>query len=356
MGKRLYSAFVIVLWLTGFCTASAYAADTACDILASKLTPDISSQTANSDRSRFYQQMISDEKFSSLDTARNTTLNVGLSVLSYVDFTLGTTSDDKTWQINWNKFRSATFDFVKLSNQISIVSSNWNPRVIEALLGNCATRDFYGQITSVDFDQAGFTIALHGVGKWQITNIQRTKDDPSFSCSGAEKATESKPDERFNTTSLVCRKDPNLTITLAIQSNQGSAGPLVIYSQADAANRKLLDITTQVGYLKVGISDLNSRIDEINVKMKTTVEALNKQLVQIRDSKPDPKDPNMWVGVNTGGGPGNSYQGAGTPWVDCSPGGFLSKIHFEAMPVGTGNLGITVWCSRLPVLSIPDWK
>jgi hypothetical protein len=102
----------------------------ACTIIVSKLTPDISQQTSSSQRFYLYQQIIADQKYSSYSTANSSSLDVGLSVLGYVDLTLGTKSNASTSQTNWQKFLSLTFAEASASANYTLDTSRWNPDVI----------------------------------------------------------------------------------------------------------------------------------------------------------------------------------------------------------------------------------
>jgi hypothetical protein len=340
VGSRYFAALLTLLFSAPLNEVFAQASTSVCAALASRLTPDISTQTSSDTRSAFYRKVIQDDRFSSLSTASNTQLDVGLSVLSYVDFTLGTKSDERSWSTNWRKFRSSDNEAASLSKQLSISSTSWNPQLIENLLSNCPNQGFYAQITSVDPDYSGFTIAVHGNGSWQLLGIQPTRSDSSFSCSGAEKASEKQPLSKTNTIALACQKDPNKTITLTITSSQDSAGPLTIYSKADALTRNLAESTNQIGTLRRDVAALENKLDGLNQKMVDYVNALNDQFRRAQEYHPDGE---KTVDVNTGGG-------AGTPAVDCQGGKFLSHIQFSADT--SGNMTIHVTCASVPVFAI----
>src|SRR5262249_14435687 len=158
MRKLLFSLVCVSFCLGG--PALAQPGVDACTILASKLTPDLSSQTSYATRFAIYQSIIRDQRFSSYETAKSTALDAGLSVLDYVDLTLGTHSDDKSWSTNWIKFNSLTFAEASSSNSFTTNTNKWNPALIQTFLQGCPpnAKGFYAQVTNVAQDHGSFTI------------------------------------------------------------------------------------------------------------------------------------------------------------------------------------------------------
>lgn len=312
-----------------------------CEILASKITPDISSQTSTDFRSSFFQEFVQDDRFSSWEIARTTQLDVGLNVVGYVDFTLGTSSDESSWSTNWNLFRTSRSSNTLRSRSLDVASSKWNPVVIETLLNGCAYREFYAQITSIETTYDGFTIQMFGIGEWFLKGIKPTIGDSPFTCSGDEKATDIAPIRKIGTAKLSCRKDPNVTLTLIITSTLGDAGPLTLYSKADAVTRKYEDSRNEISLLKTSISTIEARIESLNKRMQSTIQELNQQF-----SKADytPND-NSATGANIGGGSGQQ--------IDCGPRKFLSKLRLKVE--GHENINIYSSCANLPEFKITPW-
>ena len=236
--QKLYGILPFVL-ISFFPMAPALAqSQDACAILASKLTPDLSAQTSYSTRFSLTQQIIANEKYRKYSEARSTSLDSGLSIPDYVDATLGTKSDQKNWEENWEKFRSVDFAKASASASFSSVISKWNPAVIAQIVQNCPPKGFYGQITGVADDHGSFAITLNGIGNWQLDLISAVPEDTLFKCGTDSDASTRHPIPKTGTVTIQCQKDPNKSLLVSISSNEGTVGPLNLLSVADDLRRK----------------------------------------------------------------------------------------------------------------------
>jgi hypothetical protein len=282
MNKLRFSLLCGCLCLGG--PALAQPADDACTILASKLTPDLSSQTSYATRFSIYQKIISDQKYSSYQTAQSSQLDAGLSVLDYVDLTLGTRSDNKSWSTNWSKFNSLTFSEASSSDSFTTNSNKWNPGLIQALLQGCPqnAKGFYAQVTNVAQDHGSFTITVHGIGNWKLEGIIAVPKDAKFTCGDDSDATKKNPIDKTNVSQINCEKDENKTLAVSIASNEDDVGPFNLLSIADDLRARASDynqvVASRFSALSQRIADLESRAESVNQRVEGLVGRLDTTL------------------------------------------------------------------------------
>jgi hypothetical protein len=271
-----------------------------CQILANKITPDISNQTSTYDRFTIFKQLISDQRYQSYDTASNTSLDAGLSVVGYVDLFLGTTSNSSNWATNWQKFLQSTYYQSSSSFDSSNFQSKWSTDLITAV-ANC--NNFYGLITSVSPGQDSFTLKLHGIGQWQLLGVSISPPDPLFQCGGDEKATTQQPLSFVNDHLVVCQKDHNVTVSIAIHDSQADVGPFIIYSVADNLRKKQ---ESEVKQIQSSINALQSQLTQTN-------SATAAQIAQIRNGL------SIWNNDFQFSPPNGSVQPGGPPVPNVGP-------------------------------------
>jgi hypothetical protein len=275
---RVTPAFALCSFLIATAVSSAAIAQqtdpNVCAVLAGKVTPDISSQFTSYDRFALFQQLIHDQRFSSFDTANSTTLDAGLSVVGYVDAFLGTTSNASAWSQNWQNFLQATYSQASVSFNQSSFTSTWSPDLITAI-ANC--NNFYGILTSITPGHDGFSIKVHGIGQWSLTGVAVTPPDPSFACAGDEKASSAQPISFINDHILQCKKDPNITLSVAIHDSQQDVGPFSVLSVADDLRREQ---TSQLQQLQSTISLLQTQLTKINSVLAAQVQQARADLLQ----------------------------------------------------------------------------
>jgi hypothetical protein len=286
VSKLRFSLLCVPFLLGG--PALAQPANDACTILASKLTPDISSQTSYATRFSIYQKIISDERFSSYQTAQSTSLDGSLSVLDYVDLTLGTHSDENSWSKNWSKFKVLTFSSASSSESFASSTNKWNPGVIQALLQGCsqAAQGFYAQVTNVAENHGSFTITVHGIGAWQLEGVVAVPKDAKFTCGDDSNATTRSPIAKVNTIQINCEKDENKTLAVSIVSNEAGVGPFNLLSVADDLRAKANEydqvVESKFSTLSQQITDLRSGVDGLRQQLNNTVGQLTTMSQQLK--------------------------------------------------------------------------
>jgi hypothetical protein len=242
-----------------------------CSILASKLTPDLSRQTSADVRSGIYRNIAKSEAYRAFGAANSATLDAGLTVVGYVDATLGTTSDSSNWEKNWSSFSNMTTSEFATASQSTNFSSRYNPALIQSLLKDCQTASFYGQLVNVSATSDAFIIKLHGINKWQLTSLKANPPDAKFACGGDEAATDDKPIDKIADRLLTCVKDPNQTISVTVSSSLGDAGPFEIYSVADGLRHQIDD---SVGATSKRVSALEQEVQRLRSQTMTDSDQL----------------------------------------------------------------------------------
>ena len=215
----------------------------ACPILASRLTPDLSTQTSFDQRINITKEMISSQQYSNWDTASKDTVAFGISVVKYVDLSLKTTSDKDSWAKNWSEFKRMNVVDAESTAQIYTYNQKWNPALITAFLTGCPPSGFYAQLTNVARDFDSFNVQVHGNGSFSIDGL--TFNYPqTTSCQGYRSVTPSTPKTVVNDTILTCTKDPNQAITMVISSNQ-SVAQITVDSIQESLRKKYEELQGQ---------------------------------------------------------------------------------------------------------------
>jgi hypothetical protein len=216
------------------------AVSSACAILASRITPDVSTQATAASKFSLFKQIIQDSRYSSFATANSSTLDVGISVVDYVDGFLGTTSNASNWSTNWSKFLGSTYEQASSQFDRSTFESRWSVEVIKAIVSSCpGSGGFYGLLETVTPGRDAFTISLNGNGNWDLLGISALPSDKVFACGGDEKATNQAPIKYTNSHPLSCTKDPNTTLLITVHDSIHDVGPFTINSVADDLKIKL---------------------------------------------------------------------------------------------------------------------
>lgn len=252
---------------------------TVCSVLASKLTPDLSYQTSAETRQKVYRSLISSESYKAFGAARNTTLDAGLTVVGYVDATLGTTSDENSWETNWSKFVNMTGSEFALSASATSLNNKWNPELLSALLQGCTTTSFYGQLVAINTGNDGFTVKLNGIGKWELSGVKASPADASLTCSGDEKATEDNPITKYDDRLLTCSKDPRATISVTVSSSQGDAGPFMVLSVEDSLRQQIKDGSSVLGG---AIIRIEKKLAELDAKQAVQADSIKSATAAIQ--------------------------------------------------------------------------
>ncbi|CAN7598700.1 hypothetical protein LJR234_004631 [Mesorhizobium amorphae] len=286
MNVRNAGKLLAFIGLLIFCfaeqTAAQSALSNACTVLAGRITPDVTSQTSLDKRYSFFQQIVSQDTFRSFDTAKASTLDIGISVLSYVDATLGTTSDASTWETNWTKFKSSTLAESNTAFSTSFLDQHWNVDVVKAILANCPGAPFFGVLTDVTDGNDAFTILLHGTGQWQLSQISIRPKDSEFECDGAETASVAAPKEFTNEIFLTCSKSPDKTALITIRSTQGSAGPFKIKSSEQTISDNVSALRASTEGLQAKLNALQAQHDALKSSYDTsttsTADAMSRAL------------------------------------------------------------------------------
>ncbi|WP_156528657.1 hypothetical protein [Sinorhizobium glycinis] len=308
-------------WLAGTESGIAQSAlPSACAILANRVTPDVSSQVTSDERFAVFQQIISQETFRNFDSAKSSTLDLGISVVSYVDAFLGTTSDSATWEQNWSRFRNSTFAQGSSAFLQTTVDRHWNVDVVKAILGGCPGKPFFGVLTEVTAEQDAFTILLHGVGPWSLEQISIKPSDEKFECDGAERVSAREPMEARDEIFLTCSKDKDKSALITIRSSQGSAGPFTVKSLLGAAK-------DDVAGLRATVSTLQASLDALQNQAAWLTEALDSQTAAHRRALDG-------LRTYTGGNPTSGRMGNRSM---CPDGEYAIGINGTGVPVGEGG-------------------
>jgi hypothetical protein len=260
--------------------------------LQANLTPDLSSQTSYATRFYIYQKIISDQRFGSYEIAQSTSLDSSLSVLDYVDFTLGTHSDNKSWSKNWSNFNLLTFSKASSSDSFTTNTNKWDPTSIQTFLQGCpqAAKGFYAQVTNVAQDHGSFTITVHGIGNWKLEGITAVPRDPKFTCGADSNATTKDSIGKTDIAQISCEKDENKTLAVSIFSNEANVGPFNLFSVADDLRAKSNDysqvVESRFSALSGQIADLHSGADNMRQQVNTIIgqlDTMSKQLKVVND-------------------------------------------------------------------------
>jgi hypothetical protein len=326
----------ICLLMCCFYPSEAVFAQDACTILASNLTPDISTQTSASQRFDIYQKIISQDKYSDFSTAQSSSLDLGLSILDYVDLSLGTTADGTSWKADRTKFLSLTFSQASASANFTSTTSKWNPAIIAAFVQGCVPKGFYGQITSVEDDHGSFTITLHGIGKWELEGIIAVPKDPKFSC-GDDDGAKKVPISKINDVQISCIKDANITLSVSIANSQQNVGPFKILSVADDLRAKL-DESGKLSEMKTTllskqIDDLRKSVDQQAIAISALKGGVNDALGKLQSLN---EDGNPQFGFDTGTGDKRRK--------GCRPGYVVTSVAAYV----EGSVKLAFFCSAIP--------
>jgi hypothetical protein len=293
-----------------------------CAVLANKITPDISSQSTVYDRFAIFQQLISDQRFQDYNTANSTNLDGGLTVVGYVDLFLGTQSDSKSWQTNWENFKKSTYYSAASTFNSSTFQSTWSSDVITAI-ANC--NNFYGLVMAVTPDQRSFTIKLHGIGNWQLFGISPL--DPALTCNGDERATPQQPINFVNDHLLQCQKDPNVTLLVSVHDSQQDVGPFTIYSVADNIQHQQDSLVKQ---LRSDIDSLRTQLNLSNLNTAAQIAQMSKNLL-------------VWNKAATQIAPPQAPSGGGA--VSCGDGYYV--VGMDLVRTTYGLNGLQLVCHQL---------
>lgn len=286
-----------------------------CETLAARVTPDISSQNTSDERFSLFKEIVSQEKFRSFDSSSQQTLDAGLTVVSYVDAFLGTTSNKDTWETNWSRFNRSTYNEASSSFQNDTFESKWSVSVITALVEGCGS-GMKGLVTDATAQRDGFTIRLKGQGMFDLTRVEAVPVDPKFKCGGRELATAQLPIKLNNTENISCEKDPNKSILINISTSQGSVGPFRMQSFAETVAGQRDAFADEVRALKGQLTKVQNDYQELSSKVNALV------LSDITEGQLSSST--FWTAANPT-----------HPEVNCPAGTVLSGLGWDAWSDGT---------------------
>jgi hypothetical protein len=327
------------------------AAASACAILAGRVTPDISSQATSSSKFAVFKQIIQDDRYKMFDTANSNTLDIGITVVGYVDAFLGTTSNSNTWEMNWRKFQSLTYAQASSRFDRAQFDSRWSVEVIKAIVSSCpGTGGFYGLVETVTPGRDAFTISLHGTGTWKLQAISVQPSDTMFSCGGDEKATPANPIDFVNDHPISCRKDPNVTLLVTIRNSQRDVGPFTINSIADDLRIRVTEGVAQIDALRTEIQNLQGSIaaldQSVNTRLASLTTNINGQLARLNAESPNGYGFTNTEPANNGGG-----NNPDNPPGRCPVGSYV--VGIQPYKATNGQRSIIFRCAPLPGLKVP---
>jgi hypothetical protein len=243
-----YAVAAALLGLPGLAQAQ-----TTCDILAANLRQDVLIQGSTASQFAEHRRAICTSANSSWGSASGNTLDGSISIPSYVDATLGTSSNASNWGSNFSSFCSLDEGTVAASSQASNEVRKASIAAIQAIArcaGDLAQKSAIGifGVLNVTDRRDGFTVELlhrsAGSGDWGIIGVRPTPTPASFDCDeGLHTASLTAPKAiDLGSFAFTCRKSPETAIQVAVTT---TAGALPVFS-IEGLDDKLRELEERV--------------------------------------------------------------------------------------------------------------
>lgn len=209
-----------------------------CEILATNLRQDEMVQGTDRQRFESHKAILRDNTFASWQKAASSTLFGSVTVPSYVDATLDTTSNEQNWQTNWRTFLSTSFDQIAARSQSLTTIRSASVAAMEQVV-KCADvfaesnrYGFFAVLERVTDNRDAFAIRFHNRTQassgWAFNGITISPDDPNLTCNGGQidiqAITPTNP-YRVSEASffLNCRKSPTTELLITANTTQGAS-------------------------------------------------------------------------------------------------------------------------------------
>jgi hypothetical protein len=333
-----------------------------CEILARNLKPDLLLQGSSSEKFSQLQQLVKDNRFDDWGnvSTSSSSSSLGFSIPEEVDLAIDDNqhSDSANWGSRRSQFLSMNFQQTGASFRNSTRLDKTSVSVVHEIV-DCATKiadtnslGFVAILEKITDDRRSFAVKLAfktgGNPNWALKGFDVRPHDPDFNCTGGwEKAARAHPIKLDELTQeIVCSKNSNASLLLAVNTTAGAAPAIQLTSVREEVKALREEMNQKYEGLRAATSQQIQALQKRTDDQIKAVELATKQKVELVRGDLDPALARIKSLSFISANPGGVFITAGNALYSFPPNGNLN--------VQLTNFGIGCFSMNQPDDFKPD--